>query len=82
MAAERELSPKDWLGSEMKDDIGMGLTLARGSTAAVVCMTTVGSTGLVNPEEPKVVPKDTTGDGSLGEGETRAGGGLGRSPSE
>ena len=82
MAAERELSPKVWLGREMKDGTGMGLILARGSTAAAVFITTAGSIGLVNPEEPKVILKDTEGDGNSGEGITDAGVGLGRSPSK
>ena len=82
MAAKRELFPKGWLGSEIKDGTGMGFMLARGSIVATVFMTTAGSIGLLNPVEPEAVPKDMTGDGIPGEGEARVGGGLGRSLSE
>ena len=60
----------------------MGLTLARGSTAAAVFITTAGSTGFVKPEESKVVPKETEGGVIPGECSTLTKAGLGRSPPE
>ena len=59
MAIDRELSPEvGWvgLGKEMKDGTGMGLALARGSTAAAAFITTAGSQGLSSPKSQRCSP--------------------------